>query len=87
MPGQIRSRPPTAQAQMRPNAINSRPITGQSVPGQAPRGVTMPNMAARPQGPAMGQVRPAGYPAGRQPMSGQTGRPMQQVSGFTLSQI
>merc|ERR1711992_444184 len=26
-----------------------------------------------------GQVRPAGYPAGRQPMSGQTGRPMQQT--------
>jgi len=80
MPGQIRSRPPTAQAQMRPNALSSRPITGQPVTGQAPRGVAMPNMGARPQGPTMGQVRPAGYPAGRQqPMSGQTGRPMQQT--------
>jgi len=79
MTGQIRSRPPTAQAQMRPSSLNSRPITGQSVGGPGPRGVGMPNMG-RPQG-GMGQAgaRPATYPARGQGMAGQPGRPMQQA--------
>jgi len=79
MTGQIRSRPPTAQAQMRPSSLNSRPITGQSVGGPGPRGVGMPNMG-RPQG-GMGQAgaRPAAYPARGQGMAGQPGRPMQQA--------
>jgi len=78
MPGQIRTRPPAAQGQMRPSTLNSRPITGQNVGGPAPRGVGMPGMA-RPHG-GMGQpgVRPAGYPARGQGMAGQPGRPMQQ---------
>merc|ERR1719187_2145396 len=79
MPGQIRTRPPTAQSQVRPNAINSaRPITGQSM-APATRGVAMPNV--RPQGPGVGQQRPAGagYPGARgQAIAQQPGRPMQQ---------
>ena len=82
MPGQIRTRPPTAQSQMRPSTLNSRPITGQNVGGPAPRGVGMPGMA-RPHG-GMGQpgTRPAGYPGRGQGMAGQPGRPMQQVSTY-----
>ncbi|XP_005113261.1 polyadenylate-binding protein 4-like [Aplysia californica] len=79
MPSQIRTRPPTAQTQMRPNTVNSRPITGQPGGGPAPRGVAMPNLA-RPQGPSMGQpgARPTGYPGRGQGMAGQPGRPMPQ---------
>jgi len=81
MPNQIRTRPPGAPGQMPRSTLNSRPITGQSVGGPAPRGVAMPNMGVRPQGGAMAQpgARPAGYPArGQQGMGGQPGRPMQQ---------
>jgi len=80
MPGQIRTRPPTAQNQMRPSTLNSRPITGQNVGAPAPRGVAMQNMA-RPQGGAMGQAaaRSAGYPPRGQAMAGQPGRPMPQT--------
>jgi len=77
--GQIRTRPPTAQTQMRPSTLNSRPITGQNVGAPGPRGVNMSNMA-RPQAGGMGQAgaRPAAYPARGQGMGGQPGRPMQQ---------
>jgi len=77
MPGQIRTRPPTAQSQVRPNALNSRPITGQSMAPATARGVAMPNV--RPQGPGVGPQRPAGagYPGARGP-AGQPGRPMNQ---------
>jgi len=79
MTGQIRTRPPTAQNQMRPSTLNSRPITGQNVGAPAPRGVAMQNMA-RPQGGAMGQAaRSAGYPQRGQAMAGQPGRPMPQA--------
>jgi len=77
--GQIRTRPPSAQTQMRPSTLNSRPITGQNVGAPGPRGVGMSNMA-RPQAGGMGQAgaRPAAYPARGQGMGGQPGRPMQQ---------
>lgn len=77
MTGQIRPRPPTAQTQMRPNALNSRPITGQNVAAPGPRGVAMQNM--RPQGgmAQQGGTRPAGYPGRGQGIGGQPGRPMQ----------
>jgi len=80
MTSQIRTRPPTAQNQMRPSSLNSRPITGQNVGAPAPRGVAMQNMA-RPQGGAMGQAaaRSAGYPQRGQAMAGQPGRPMPQT--------
>ena len=81
MPGQIRTRPPTAQSQVRPNALNSRPITGQSMAPATARGVAMPNV--RPQGPGVGPRGPAGagYPGARGP-AGQPGRPMNQVSSI-----
>jgi len=77
VPNQIRPRAPTAQAQMRSNAVNSRAITGQSVAG-APRGVAVAGMA-RPQAAAVmpSGGRQAGYPA-RQGIAGQSGRPMPQ---------
>jgi len=57
MPNQIRTRAPIAaagQPQIRPNAVNSRPITGQSVPGMQ----RMPGM--RPPVAAMAGPRPGG---------------------------
>lgn len=81
MPSQIRARPPTAQAQMRPTTVNSRPITGQPVAGAAARGMAMG--MTHPQGatviPQPGG-RPAGYPTGPRQMPVQTGRPMPPVS-------
>ncbi|CAL1533232.1 unnamed protein product, partial [Lymnaea stagnalis] len=74
MPNQIRTRPPTAQAQMRPTTVNSRPITGQSVAAGAPRGVAMAGMT-RPQAAAAmpQQGRTAPYPGARPQMAGQPG--------------
>jgi polyadenylate-binding protein len=64
---------------MRPNTINSRPITGQPVAAAAAsRGVAMTGMT-HPQGAMMAQgARPAGYPVAPRQMPGQPGRPMQQ---------
>lgn len=79
MPNQIRTRPPAAQAQMRPTAINSRPITGQPI--AAARGVPMPGVARPPGVAAMPDpgARPAAYQPGPRQMPGQPGRPMPQV--------
>lgn len=72
MSNQMRARAPAAQ--VRPSAVNSRAITGQSVGGRG-----LPVNAVRPQ-TAMGGARPTGYPAGpRQGMAAQPGRVMPQV--------
>ncbi|BFZ11158.1 hypothetical protein BsWGS_14197 [Bradybaena similaris] len=78
MPNQIRTRPPAAQAQMRPTAINSRPITGQPI--AAARGVPMAGVARPPGVAAMPDpgARPAAYQPGPRQMPGQPGRPMPQ---------
>jgi len=73
---QMRAPRAPSQANVRPNALNSRPITGQSGVPQPRPGVAMPNMA-RQQGPAMGQTRPY-VPNRGQAIAGQPGRPMQQ---------
>ncbi|BFZ21618.1 hypothetical protein BsWGS_24657 [Bradybaena similaris] len=80
MPSQIRARPPTAQAQMRPTTVNSRPITGQPVAAAASRGVAMAGMTHPQNAAVMAQAgaRPAAYPAGPRQMPGQPGRPMPQ---------
>jgi len=75
MPSQMRPRAPS-QANVRPNALNSRPITGQSGVPQTRPGVAMQNIA-RQQGPAMRQTGPSYVPRG-QAIGGQPGRPMQQ---------
>ena len=80
MPSQMRPRAPS-QANVRPNALNSRPITGQSGVPQTRPGVAMQNIA-RQQGPAMRQTGPSYVPRG-QAIGGQPGRPMQQVTIFT----
>nr|QOW64979.1 hypothetical protein [Lymnaea stagnalis] len=85
MPNQIRTRPPTAQAQMRPTTVNSRPITGQSVAAGAPRGVAMAGMT-RPQAAAAmpQQGRTAPYPGARPQMAGQPGRSLPQTQPSVL---
>lgn len=86
MPSQIRARPPTAQAQMRPTAVNSRPITGQPVAAAASRGVAMAGMTHPQNAAVMAQAgaRPAAYPAGPRQMPGQPGRPMPQVMSLSF---
>jgi polyadenylate-binding protein len=85
MPNQMRARPPTAQTQMRPSAVNSRPITGQPVPA-ASRAMAMAGMT-HPQGAAlMAQAggRPAAYPSGPRQMQGQPGGQMAQPQQSVL---
>ncbi|CAG5133917.1 unnamed protein product [Candidula unifasciata] len=80
MSNQIRARPSTAQAQMRPTTVNSRPITGQPIAAAASRGVVIPGMT-HPQSAAViaqAGARPAAYPAGPRQMPGQPGRPLPQ---------
>ncbi|KAI8776846.1 polyadenylate-binding protein 4 [Biomphalaria glabrata] len=80
MSNQIRTRPPTAQTQMRPTTVNSRPITGQSVAAGAPRVAAMAGMTRPPGAGAIPQqARPNPYPNSRPQMAGQPGRPMQQA--------
>lgn len=73
MPNQIRPRAPTAQ--VRPTAMSSRAITGQSVTG----GRGIPVNTLRPQGGPMG-ARPTSYPSQRPGMPAQQARAMPQVS-------
>jgi len=85
MPNQMRARPPTAQTQMRPSAVNSRPITGQPVPA-ASRAMAMAGMT-HPQGAAlMAQAggRPAAYQSGPRQMQGQPGGQMAQPQQSVL---